>query len=247
MTRYWIKSCYPSRSLAPLMTGPLHHAMQPPAMRQRGMALGLILVAVALMVGIGIAIMTTNYINLGDYHDPSASTAGATVLDQARNLRMGIEAMTNRGIPISAITFDTSGTSGLFNPSNGGIETQPPLTYPTYIRDTNSPTNWVWKVDGSGNPVVKINGLGIDANPDYVLIMPDLSYEACKGVNQLLFNYPPPPTITGPATFSAWTTPSAAIDLSASGATGGRTEGCFIYVDENGVTRYVFISPVRAE
>lgn len=215
--------------------------------RQKGVAISLILVAVALLIAISTAIMMSNKTNSGSSQMENNRVNGEAILAQARNIRAGIEDMTGQGIQINTITFDTSGTSGLYNPSVGGTEPQPPLTYPTYLHFSTSPANWIWKVDGSGNPVVKINGLGIDANADYVIIQPDLSISACYGVNQLLHGTATPPTVTGPATFSAWTTPATAIDLSAANATSGWTEGCFKYVDETSTTRYVYISPVRAQ
>lgn len=219
--------------------------------RQNGFSIGVILMAVALLGALGTAVMLASRSTSSGLSDTEAHdrVTAAILINQARNLKNGIASMTAKGIRISSITFDTSGVAGLFNPSIGGTDPQTP---PTPDAMWPGGYTWVWKVNSSGNPVVKLYNVGISANPDYVIALPGVAGETCYGVDMILHGYgnifnsgdSVPMLSAGP--FSAWQSSAAAtaVDLSASNSgTQGWQEGCFETPDGD----YVYIATVRAQ
>lgn len=219
--------------------------------RQRGVAIGVILTAIALTLVLGIALVAANFTNTGYANRPKDDTYAAALIAQARNIRAGIDMMTGRGIPISSITFGTSGTTALFDPQYGGAEIQPPIPGAR----SSTTTGWVWKVDANGNPTVKLYNVGINSNPDYVAILPNIDYETCSNINSQLNN---DGSIWHMASNSAnyidLTTPARPVDLSFyAGHTFGHLDGCYLANDGTWPSAtsmggsYVFIVTIRAQ
>lgn len=212
--------------------------------RHRGMAISLILIAVALVAVLGLALFYGSQSNPGTRQYPQSHALASALIEQAHNIRTGMETMSASGIPIGAITLDTDGTHGLYNPNIGAMEQQ---KLPASIGGI-----WIYKVDTSGNPVVKLNGYGGDANPDYVLAVESVNMDVCGQINEILWgvkpndidaNYLAPLLAAG--TTSDWTTPATPIDLSASNSgTQGWSEGC---ARDAGQVNYVYWLGIRAE
>lgn len=208
--------------------------------RQSGMAIGLILVAVALIATLGVTIALSSLNNYGTNYTPKKDALATAVINQGRNLRAGIATMTANGTAISSITLDTSGGTGLYNPSSGGVEPQSPN--PAML--ANSSATWTWKVDGSGNPVVKLYNVGNSANADYVMALPYIDPYTCTSIDNILHGITYTPQLAA-SVASDWQTAATSIDLSASNSgTQGWTEGC--YMDSSG-SNYVYVMTVRPQ
>lgn len=234
------------KRIEPRRTGQVARRIRRAARPVSGFALGLILIAIALMSAITIALMLSSRTNLGEWDYNKARTLGAGFVAQGRALRDGVAAMTGNGADITTITFDTSGTAGLFNASIGGTEKQVPDAEAIW----SSTATYVWKVDSNGNPVVKLNGVGADANPDYVVMLPNVSTQACLGINIVLHAQGIIPQLNASLPLSSFTTPGTPIDLSASNSgTQGWSEGCFYFLDtSNGGSQVnVYINTIRPE
>lgn len=164
----------------------------------------------------------------------SSQATATTVVDQGGVIRAGFDGVISNGTAVTAITWDT-GSSGIFNQSIGGIPQQIP-DQNALVTKTN---NWVYKKDGSGNAVVKIKGIGVDATADYVVALGDLTQSVCQQINQVIFGST---TIPAPATgtLANWTTAATALDLSADNAVNGKDMACIQTTD----TKYVYYQVV---
>lgn len=164
----------------------------------------------------------------------SSQATATTVIDQGGVIRAGFEGVISDGTAVTSITWDT-GSTGLFNQSIGGI--------PQQIPDQNAletkTNNWVYKQDGSGNAMVKIKGIGVDATADYVVALGDLTQAVCQQINQVLFGSTTIPTPAA-GTLANWTTATTAIDLSADNAVNGKDRACIQTTD----SKYVYYQVV---
>lgn len=212
--------------------------------RQDGLAIGVILVAVALVAALGMVIAASSSYVFGYSSTPKDDALASALIAEARNLRGGVDTMTARGTSISSITFDTSTTAGLFNPSIGGTDLQAPVP----MAQASTSASWVWKVDASGNPTVNMYNVGT-SQTDYVAILPNVEYHVCYDINGVLNNYSGIPGLNpANATLTNLTTPATVVDLSASNSgTQGWSEGCYVPVGSNWTTGpFVYIVTIRA-
>ncbi|MFO0753550.1 MAG: hypothetical protein U0411_09535 [Thermodesulfovibrionales bacterium] len=189
--------------------------------------LGAIVLAIAIAALWANAGKTNNSMASGK----AAYGRAASVIEQGATFRLGFETITAGGVPASSVTFDTNSGTGLLNPSLSGISQQ----YPDKTLLAASTNTWVYKADGSNNAVVRIQGIGVDASADYVVVLPDLTQAACQNINQALTGST---SIPAPAagTLAAWSTSAAAIDLSADAAANRLSEACVQTTD----TKYVY-------
>lgn len=98
--------------------------------RQRGVAIGLVLVSVVLLaiVFFGIALMTNES---GEEVTSSSKnkTGAATVRYQAALIETAFGVMIANGMTYREITFDSAPVSGLFHPANNAAKTSIPPLY----------------------------------------------------------------------------------------------------------------------
>lgn len=213
--------------------------------RQSGLAIGVILVAVALVAALGMVIAASSSYVFGYNSTPKDDALATALIAQARNLRGGVDTMTARGTSIKSITFDTSTTAGLFNPTIGGTDLQAPVP----MAQASTSTGWIWKVDASGNPTLNMYNVGT-SQTDYAAVLPNVEYHVCEDINYILNNYWGIPGLNpANATFTNLTTPATTVDLSASNSgTQGWSEGCYVPVGSNWTTGpFVYIVTIRAQ
>lgn len=137
----------------------------------------------------------------------------------------------------------------LYDTTNGGTSwrqnIQTEVQANPITATTPNPSGWIIKTTADattalGAPVVKLKGVGADANADYVAVAYDIKLGVCQYINLKAGRgnaTDNPPTSTG-YSLAAWQTPSTPIDLSAGFPTGagianlnGSEHGCFVTTD----------------
>lgn len=163
---------------------------------QTGIAISLILAAVALLAAMGALIAYSTRIG-GQLSSHNADVADAmTLINQMSNIREGIKAMVARGVPLETISLDTNNgtapstgysinTTGLYNPSLGGTEPQVP---PQRANEAYYPSYYTWHLatDGAGNPMVKLKNVGTTAGADLVVTLAGVRKGVCEQINKIL-------------------------------------------------------------
>lgn len=202
---------------------------------QAGFAIGTILLIVALIAVISGAIALASRSTNTSTAEQSAKVLASTVVQQGTTMRGGFEKMMVSGLSIATVTFDTTAATGLFNPTDGGAVQQfPPAE--SLLTTTNQ---WVYKVDGSSNAVVKLKGIGVTATEDYMIALADLKQAVCEQINKLLYGSTTVPTLSVGAA-ADWNTAVTTLDLSADNAVDKKPEQCVKTTD----SKYVFYKTV---
>lgn len=164
----------------------------------------------------------------GDSMKPIASA----LITQGNNLATAFQSATARGIDASAVTYD-SGTYGLLNPSNTGLAPQVPPAQ-AFSASYASSKLWVYEgtvASGTTTPTIKVRGVGVEGNADYVFAVAGLSKAVCSEINKQL-GFAPNSGTDYSEVFSAavatgnLTTP-AAIDLTGTAVTASGTGNAF--------------------
>ncbi|MBZ0158350.1 MAG: hypothetical protein K8I29_19305 [Alphaproteobacteria bacterium] len=198
---------------------------------EKGFIHTVILGAIVLAIAMAALWANTGKTNSSLASSKAAYGRATSVIEQGATFRLGFETIVANGVASSSVTFNTNSSTGLLNPSLSGISQQ----YPDKTLLATTTNTWVYKVDGSNNPVVKVQGIGVDASADYMVILPDLTQAACQNINQAITGST---SIPAPAagTLAAWSTAATAIDLSADAAINKLSEACVQTTD----TKYVY-------
>ncbi len=205
--------------------------------QQRGVAIGLVLVIIALLAALGALMMSSSRGSFTNSNQEMNRINATSVMEQGMNLKLGFERMFPY-VNADDVTFDTDATNGVFNPSKGGAMVQIPSPKAVVTPGTDV---WVYK------KTVKIKGIGLDANPDYLVALPNVTLETCRHINNQVHNTAlsaTPPT--GAGTLADWKDgvdgSDTAVDMSAVAAVDTWSEGCMATSD----TKYVHFQVVVA-
>lgn len=213
--------------------------------RQRGLSMGLIMVAVALLAVIGMALMLSEKTGTLTSETRIAGVRAATLVQQAATLRSAWQNMARQiGTPVY-LEFNTSDMAmGLFNPSAGTTEVQTP---PVAAFANTANVNWIYKVDGSsgingGNPVVYLNNVGDANTTSWLVAVTGLQSGVCGQINQQLLGTT---VIPAPAAGAStdWETPATVIDLRNDPTVNGISAQCIKTTDG----QYTFYSVLRVQ
>ena len=201
-----------------------------------GFAVSLIILVVALFAVV-IAAMTIAGRSTSTTGSEQAGKVHASVIvQQGNNLKGGFDVMINgKSIAINQITFDNAANTGLFHPTDGTVPEQIPPSE-ALVTATNK---WVFKRDNNGDAVVKLKGIGLDANADYVIALVDLKSAVCEQINKMLYGTSNVPSVTIAST--AWNTPETAVDLSADDNVDRRPYQCVKTSDDKYVYYQVIV------
>jgi hypothetical protein len=186
------------------------------------------------------------------------TSKAASLLASAGYIKTGFDSVLLNGTIPSAIRFDDTATTGIFNPSSGGAVEQN-LDPSIFVAATSNPY-WIYRSN-----MISLEDVGGTANStgDYSVIAPGLKQAICQQINNMLFGTPvttaPPlltvtlaqlvtgdalggtaPTLSRFATVSSGTT-----DLSASAElVNGKLSGCYTTASP---TNYVYIHTLLAQ
>lgn len=152
--------------------------------RQAGLAIGVVLASLLLMVLMGTAIVystRTGALTSGQQTDRQLAVA---LIQQAANFKTGFNLLQAHGIAIQNITLDSTGNTGLYDPVNGALPPQVPPRNAMYTADT-AVNSWVYELDGSKNPMVKLNSIGTTA-AEYVIAVGPIYQGMCQQIDQIL-------------------------------------------------------------
>jgi hypothetical protein len=246
--------------------------------KQHGMAvLSMIFIAIA-MVGVLAAYLAYSKPSNVSTGQKSSELMSSSLIDQGNAIRDGFALMLSKGTSANSIYNSTlngtiadatPGAAGntikagagannanwMYDPTNGGTSRQDVMP-DAMANSTTNRAGWVIKTTAddataSGAPVVKLKGVGADANEDFVALAYDIKLGVCQAVNKSVNGAlitDNPPVSTGIA-LAAWQTPGAAVDLSAGFSTGagianinGQNQGCFATSDG----KYVYFTVLQA-
>lgn len=188
--------------------------------KTRGLAISTILLAVVLLAAIAVTIAMSSRSSNGNSSTQQAKLNAATLMNQAANMRIGFDRMAANGTDPTTITFDTSGTAGLFNPTVGGTVQQFPPSA-AYKTPPGTP-QWYY------NQNVKLEGIGT-SNADYVVLVTNISGAVCNSIMNQLYGMATPLQSAAATATIANLTSNAAVDFTSDSnhATQNRPEGCF--------------------
>lgn len=252
--------------------------MYPSIKKQHGMAvLSMIFIAIA-MVGVLAAYLAYSKPSNVSTGQKSSELMSSSLIDQGNSLRDGFALMLSKGTSANSIFISTlngaitnaaPGAAGntikagagsnasnwMYDTTNGGTSKQDIMPN-AQANITTNPSGWIIKTTAddataAGAAVVKLKGIGVDANADFVALAYDIKLGVCQSINvavngSLITDNPP--VSTGIA-LAAWQTPGAAVDLSAGFTTGagiaainGASQGCFTTSDG----KYVYFTVLQA-
>jgi hypothetical protein len=197
----------------------------------------------------------------------------SSLLTSAGYITTGFAAITLGGTDPANVTFsntNTSSTVGIFNPVSGGVMQQTLDPSMFQLRDvTTDPTNpqlqstdgfWIYRANFSAvapatPPVVRLNGVGIDANADYVIMASGLKKGVCSQINTTLHGTSTIPStglsdaaLVGPATGGSAVSKSNPVSATTADLTGVADiarwmSGCV----EGTANNYVYFHTVLAQ
>lgn len=202
----------------------------------RGIAIGIILTAVAVVVALGIAMTFSMRNSVAVSETNSQALLATTILTQAATLKSAIilaqaksgASMESQHLNTNSFTYTTSGV-GVYNPVDGADD---PVTPPSGSI-TSSSTGWRWFGDGY---TAALTFPGSDGYYHYPITLSYLQQGVCAQINKSLTGSANIPVLTRSLdlqTITGW------IDLSAdsnSNAISGYFEICF--QDNRGVYQY---------
>ena len=209
--------------------------------QQGGFALFTIIIAVIFLMAAITAMVAVSRTSATVTTDNAKPFANA-ILMQANNLAMGFQAMEARGSLAANITYDNVATTGLLNPSAGGLSPQ----IPPAKAFTSGATQQFWVYKGAN---VKVKGVGVDANGDYAFALVGLDTSICQEINRALTNSTTIPASTlastvfvlGTTVITAPTDATVA-DMSGVAAVSGALQVCVSTTDSKNVF-YVVAEP----
>jgi hypothetical protein len=222
------------------------------AYKQKGFSLLTGFILVIILFGSLAFFLAGSGLNSGFGSSYASISKASSLLTSAGYVNAGFTGVTLNGTAASAVTFDTTATTGMFNPTTGAA-TQPSLD-PTLFADTSATTGyWIYAKNG-----IKLNNVGIDTNADYTILASGLKKGVCQQINNTLhgtaLNVDPTTfavnTVALLAASATAASPlaSVAVDLSAGGtdpSTSGWSNGCYGTFDTP--TVYVYIHTVLAQ
>lgn len=182
--------------------------------KQRGLV-GVVFLVIALLVVVLGAMAIMSRSSTSGVGDQGAKTNAAVILKQGADFKAGFDRLLVSGTVTAAqITFDTTTSTGLFDPLAGyAIVQTPPAVSQTVV----SPYTY--------SKLVTLQGIGTMA-AEQVLTLGNVTLAVCQQINKTLYNDSPTAT-PSPSTGStaAWTSAPAAIADGTAGRT-GRNEAC---------------------
>lgn len=219
-----------------------------PARKQKGFSVLTGFILAIVMFGTLAFFLAGQGINSGFGTAYSNTSKVSALIASGGYINTGFDAVTMGGTVPSAVTFDTTAITGIFNPTSGGASQQT-LDPTLFGRTTAIDGYWVYR--GSD---VKLQGVGIAANADYTMMVSGLKLSICQQINNTLHGTA---LATVPSTLTAFTdglligAPTAAsptvtgvgADLSALG-TSGWMNGCYQSATAG---NYVYIHTLLAQ
>lgn len=207
---------------------------------ENGFAIAPILLAIALIGIIAGAIAVASRTATVSTVEHTAKMAASTVIQQMSNLNTGYTIMLSRALHPSEITWDNATNTGIFHPTDGGTSEQ---RAPVEALANPEPTHpgYVYKVDSNGNPVVKIKGIGITDNADYVVALPGVKKAVCEQINKTVLGSTNIPV--GSGTLANWGSAATVVDMSDNSNIEKLSMACIKTTDAS--ESYVFYSVLR--
>lgn len=186
----------------------------------------------------------------------TSQSKASSLLASAGYVKVGFDSVILASNSANQVTFDTTTNTGIFNPTTGGASQQ--SLDPTMFVDTQVPATatvaatgvhgyWIYrKADFT------LNGVGINATPDYTMVAAGLKSGACAEINNLLHGSLTIPVltsseaqlVTAPTAGNGSTAPSLAPPASLATETqSGWTGGCYQTSD----SKYIYIHVLLAQ
>jgi hypothetical protein len=218
---------------------------------QRGFSLLTGFILAIIMFGTLAFFLAGQGINAGFGSTYSNVSKVSGLLISAGYINTGFDAVTLAGASPTQVTFDTTATYGVFNPTSGGAAFQS-LDPSLFVRQ--NPTDGYWIYRGSD---ITLRGVGVAANPDYTMLVSGLKLAVCQQINNTLHGVSlntAPITLTAitdallfgnTVTSSTPTVTGLSVDLSGIGtvANSGWSNGCYMTTTNN----YVYIHTLLAQ
>jgi hypothetical protein len=224
---------------------------------QQGFSLLTAFILTIIMFGSLAYFLAGQGINAGFGATYSNTAKSSGLLASAGYVSTGFDAVILGGQSATAVTFDSTASTGIFNPTAGGAAPQPldpSLFDPTLLALNTIHGYWAYRVITTTRaPAVALNNVGT-VSAEYVIMASGLKQSVCEQINTalhgsatipdsgvsnaILLGAATPPTATTPTGF----TTGAAIDLSAILGTVGWLSGCYL-----AGTNYVYIHTLLAQ
>jgi type II secretory pathway pseudopilin PulG len=171
--------------------------------RTGGFALLTLVILTIALIAILSAMVAMSRSNTQSSVDFAGAYASAVIM-QGNTLADTFQKMeANDFLPANISYGSVTGANDMTNPSNVSLSPQVPPT--AAFTATAANRCWIYKATTTpttnGLPLLKIMGVGIDANADYAFILADLDQTVCQKINQQL---------TGSTTIPASTKPLSA-------------------------------------
>lgn len=185
--------------------------------RQSGMAIGLILIALALVGILAVSLAASNSGNFFQIENQQSKTYAGIILKQASNwhdahtLKQYADGKTGYYIVQSDMT----------DINTGWIEAQQP---PNDSFTSASSAQWIYKAINTGQPAVRLANTGSNGWVQTVVLV-NLKQPVCEQINYLLQGSTTVPVETV-GTSSNWSNPSTVMDLTGETATSGKPNQC---------------------
>lgn len=224
------------------------------AAKQKGFSLLTGFILVIIMFGSLAFFLAGQGINTGFGATYTNTAKVSSLLTSAGYINTGFDAVTLNGISPSAVTFDATATTGIFNPTSGGASVQ--SVDPT-ILVRNLPIDGYWVYRGGA---VTMYNVGVALNADYTIMLSGLKKGICQQINNTLhgtaLSATPPPAGTSPYADSdvigtpTSTTPAsnAVFTVAATAAASGWLSGCYATTTGVGTdVNYVYIHTLLAQ
>jgi hypothetical protein len=193
-------------------------------------------------------------INSGFGSTYSNTSKVSGLLASAGYIKTGFDAVTLGGTLPASVTFDTTDTTGVFNPTTGGAVPQsvdPTLIDSTLLAANNIYGYWIYRKNALTISGVGV-GVGVAATADYTMMVAGLKQGICQQINNTLHGISlitAPPTIAiadialvgalaGPPTAAAPTNAG-----NAQAVTSTWMNGCYTTADSH----YVYIYTLLAQ
>lgn len=224
---------------------------------QRGFSLLTGFILAIIMFGSMAFFLAGQGINAGFGSTYSNTSKASGLLTSAGYINTGFDSVTLAGITPASVTFDTTATNGVFNPTSGGASWQ---TLDPSAFDTGSALFGYWIYRGND---LRLNGVGTSlaatASNDYTVIALGIKEAICRQINNSLHGTSLTATydaangllLTGQTnlllagaavTASPSTGTGTLVNLTALG-TAGWSSGCYKTADGN----YVYIHTLLAQ
>lgn len=202
--------------------------------QEKGNALFLVLIAVALFAALSYAITSTGR-GSGTIEREAAMVAAGQITQYPALLRSIVTRMVLSGIPVTSVDFTAgSGPAKVFDPAGGGTIRQAP---PPNI---GGATAWAYEPDtGSLGYYVKDVGSNADGGREVLAYLSDVTLTVCAQIQKglRLPETPPPASVE-----IVWATPAATFDTDGSTIKGADLDGVpFSCMDNNGVYVYYHV------